>query len=85
MFDTVEVRWPSHPFLWHRARLWDLHEVPGSGTCVACDTGDRSLTQPSFPVQARGSPHVATRWTEDVVIGWARAQHHERGGHWMGT
>eukprot|EP00913_Durusdinium_trenchii_P011078 g10400.t1 len=51
MFDTVEVRWPSHPFLWHRARLWDLHEVPGSGTCVACDTGDRSLTQPSFPVQ----------------------------------
>ena len=24
MFDVVEVRWPSEPFIWRRARIWDV-------------------------------------------------------------
>ena len=24
MFDVVEVRWPSEPVIWRRARIWDV-------------------------------------------------------------
>eukprot|EP00435_Cladocopium_sp_Y103_P038625 s459_g10.t1 len=43
MFDVVEVRWPSEPFIWRRARIWDVHNEG-----VTCFFDDGSVNEIVF-------------------------------------
>lgn len=43
MFDVVEVRWPSEPFIWRRARIWDV-----SNEGVTCFFDDGSVNEIVF-------------------------------------
>ena len=45
MFD-IEVRWPSEPFLWRRAQLWDLTKEG-----VVCSFKDGSSKETFFPFE----------------------------------
>ena len=72
MFD-IEVRWPSEPFLWHRAQLWDLTKEG-----VVCSFKDGSLKETFFPFEDLGRFVVlcfflvGEGWGGELVFFWGR-------------
>lgn len=80
MFD-IEVRWPSEPFLWRRAQLWDLTKEG-----VVCSFKDGSFKETFFPFEdllLEGAGFVVSWWFSTggkflAALGFCKISHDKK-------